>query len=409
MSGVVSLGKQTLAEIVKSKRDASLAKKLERELATKKKEREERRRIVAAEKAKELARLEREKKKLLKVVAQRKAEALNRANIKKILNECLSHAIDGKSQIAANTLCLTYRRDFEQLGFSFFTQIEHTEDVATLRLEKQRLSTMRHRQDLDIAASRAKIQGYLSINLIPETNDNDVGRGLTALKEYIDNRGGSRSDDLQLDIEYWADMKKLSAWKIREICPDFSRLSDAMTISAVESKLIFANRRYDEHQSRRSLKTDLLLAEMRAFIHSTSNILNERETTEKKLAEVQRLLLSDKEVTSFYMSWDKPPTTKLFSVDYRKLNWFCGRASKALFTQISEYLIRNASKSEARLKFKVGEPDEGNKLTIGRETISLPNFVGTQDLMKKIKSFGFNVTADQTGNDHNKFMIEISW
>jgi hypothetical protein len=63
------LGKQTLAEIVKSKRDASLAKKLERELATKKKEREERKRIAAAEKARDLARLEREKKKLLKVVA----------------------------------------------------------------------------------------------------------------------------------------------------------------------------------------------------------------------------------------------------------------------------------------------------------------------------------------------------
>jgi len=409
LSGVVSLSKQTLAEIVKSKRDASLAKKLERELATKKKEREERRRVVAEEKARELARLEREKKKLLKVVAQRKAEALRRANIKKILNECLSHAIDGKSQIAANTLCLTYRRDFEQLGFSFFTQIEHTEDVATLRLEKRRLSTMRHRQDLDIAASRATIEGYLTINLIPEKNDNDVRRGLIALKEYIDNRGGSLSEDLQLDIEYWADMKKLSAWKIREICPDFSRLSDAMTISAVESKLIFANRRYDEQESRRSFKTDLLLAEMRAFIHRTSNILSERETTEKKLAEAQRLLLSDEEVTLSYMSWDKPPTTKLFSVDYRKLNWFSGRASKALFTQISEYLIRNASKSEVRLKFKVGEPDEGNKLNIGRETISLPNFVGTQDLMKKIKSFGFNVTADQTENDPNKFMIEISW
>jgi uncharacterized membrane protein YgaE (UPF0421/DUF939 family) len=117
------LSKQTLAEIVKSKRDALQAKKIGRELAKKKKEREERKRIAAAAKAKELARVDREKKKLMKAVADKKAATLRQATIKKVLNVCLLQAIDGNNLVAANNWCLNYREDFEQLGFLFFNQI----------------------------------------------------------------------------------------------------------------------------------------------------------------------------------------------------------------------------------------------------------------------------------------------
>ena len=96
------MSKQTLAEIVKSKRDALQAKKIGRELAKKKKEREERKRIAAAAKAKELARVDREKKKLMKAVADKKAATLRQATIKKVLNVCLLQAIDGNNLVAAN-------------------------------------------------------------------------------------------------------------------------------------------------------------------------------------------------------------------------------------------------------------------------------------------------------------------
>jgi hypothetical protein len=181
------LSKQTLAEIVKSKRDASQAKKNERELAKKKKEREERKRIAAAAKAKELARVERElakkekdkeerkriaasakakelarvdreKKKLMKAVADKKAATLRQATIKKVLNVCLFQAIDGNNQVAANDWCLNYRKDFEQLGFLFFNQSEHTQDVATLRIEKKHLSAMKSRQFLEIASLRVSLR-----------------------------------------------------------------------------------------------------------------------------------------------------------------------------------------------------------------------------------------------------------
>lgn len=397
------MSKQTLADIVKSKRDASLAKKIEKELAKKKREREELKRIAATKKAKELARIEREKKNSLKVIAQRKEEALKRTTIKKILTECLIQAINGNSQIAANTSCLKYQKDFEQLGFLFFKQIEHTKDIEALRVEKKRLSALRLSQNSEITSSRPTLERYLAINLISVENHHDLRIGLSALQEYI-----YRKNDLQLDIDYWADLKKLSPSRVREVCPAFSHLSDAMTIDAVEKKLVFANRRYLKQEQWRS-ENQLLLDEMYSFIYRTTDLLREHEVTEKRIVEVQQLLLDDEQTVVHYMSWEKNPTTKSFSIDYRKLNWFCSRASKTLFNQISEYLIRNAAKSETRFKFKIGEPDEGHKLTIGRNINLLPSCVGVQDLAKKIKTFGFKVANVQDEDDPNQFFIEIKW
>jgi hypothetical protein len=382
------LSKQTLAEIVKSKRDALQAKKIGRELAKKKKEREERKRIAAAAKAKELARVDREKKKLMKAVADKKAATLRQATIKKVLNVCLLQAIDGNNLVAANNWCLNYREDFEQLGFLFFNQIEHTQDVATLRIEKKHLSAMKSRQFLEIASLRSTLDRYLNINSISEKNYDDFRSGLTALKEFI-----YKSDDLQADIDDWVDMKELSPGRIREIYPAFSNLSDAMTVNAIEKNLVFANRRYHEREQW-EINNRSLLTEMRIFSERSMHSLSQYDLTEKKLEDVKQSLSEDEETNVTYMSWEKKPTSKSFSNEYRKLNWFCSRASKALFTQISEYLIRNATKSEVRLKLKISETDEGHKLTIGREIILVPNFVDTPDLAKKIKAFGFNVVTD---------------
>lgn len=263
------MSKQTLADVVKSKRDASQAKKNERELAKKKKDREERKRIATAAKVKELGRIDREKKKLMKAIAERKAEALRRTSIKKVLNECLRQAMDGKNGLVANNSCLNYRDDFKQLGFLFFNKIEHIQDVATLLIEKRRLSAMKSRQFLEIASSKSRLDHYLDINSIFVKKDNDFRNDLTALQEYI-----YKTDDLQADIDHWVDIKKLSPMRIREVYPAFSQLSDAMVVNAVEKNLLYANRLYREHKQW-EIQNSSLLSEMRIFNERCIQILSE--------------------------------------------------------------------------------------------------------------------------------------
>lgn len=377
--GASSVTTQTLADLVKSKRDAVIAQKIERENARKKKAREDRERLAAAEREKEIARAERERRKILEVTAKRETEALKRKTIRNILNQCLAMAIDEKNKISVDANCLNYRSDFESLGFTFFDQTELTDDIARLTKVREELRSHLKRLNSDLEIADSKLEEYLADDQIPTSNvKNNCSRvtrrpiysfrdGLEVLQELI-----FRRDELQLTIDKWADVRKFSPWKIKEAHPEIDHLRDALVLKAIDQRLLMARNKYREFLEWESDNINRA-NELTGFNKRSVSLLNEHDLVEQRLDKIEKLLSNNKRTTLTYMSWEKKLTAKKISDEYKKFNWPCSRQSKNFFTCISDYLIRNASKSEAKFLFKEIESETYNKLTFGRESLLIPD------------------------------------
>lgn len=279
---------QTLAGLVKSKRDAALAQKIERENARKKKCVKIVNGLLLRKKKRKLPALNEKEKKIHEAIAKREAEASKRKAIKSILSQCLKIAIEEKSKIIFNADYLSHRSDFEALGFTFFDQTEYTHDIVRLTTVREDLASRLERLNSDLETADSKLEEYLENDDIPTRNAKNnraqVTRrpiysfrdGLEVLQELI-----FRRDELQLTIDKWADVRKLSPWKIKETHPEIGHLTDALVLKTIDQRLLLAQSKYHELLEWESENINLV-NELNKFNKQTVSLLTEHDLVELK-------------------------------------------------------------------------------------------------------------------------------